>query len=64
MLFRCPAYANVRQEFQDKVLPRALEERPLEEILLENLRCENLKNISLFVERVWEARRDVLYESI
>ena len=65
VLFRCPPYANVCHQFQGKViLPRALEERPLEPILLENLKSENLKNMGLFVEHVWEARREVLYELI
>ena len=65
MLFCCPAYANVRQEFQGKViLPRALEERPLEQIFMENLKGENLKNMGQFVERLWEERRSIIYQTI
>ena len=64
MLFSCPAYAEVRQEFEGKVvLPRALEEIPLEHIFMENLRSENLKNLGQFVERLWEVRRDILYHN-
>ena len=65
MLFGCPAYANVRQEFQGNViLPRALEEIPQEQIFMENLKGENLKNMGQFVERLWEERRNIIYQTI
>ena len=65
VLFSCPGYANVREDFKGRVLlPQALEEIPLEQILKENLKTDKIKTMGDFMLALWGERKRSIYKPI